>query len=101
MDVEPGRMGLLVIGSFRDAVQPTPVVFPPRLIHHVEVVVVSVQTHGTIDEFVDNVCVAGMAVSLGGNVYQNTVQRHLAPVAWPPRHVSDGVQVQRSVKPRV
>src|ERR1022692_3294938 len=78
------------------ALQAAPVVLPPRLVPGRHVVVAIPQPDGPVDEFPDDIGVPRVPVSLGDHVDQDPVQRHLAPVARPPRHVADRVQRQRA-----
>ena len=43
----------------------------------------------------DDVGVAGVPMGLGDHVHEDLVQRDLAPLPRPPRHLADGIQPQR------
>ena len=76
--------------------QAAPVAFPPRLVTLCHVVVAAAQPGGAVDELTDDVGLAGMPVGFGDHMDQDLVQRHLAPVFRPPRHVAHRVQGQRA-----
>src|SRR5207253_1428240 len=71
----------------RCALEPAPVGHAPRLVAGRHVAAALPQPDGPVDELPDDVGVAGVAVGLGDHVYDDPVQRHLAPVLGPPRHL--------------
>ena len=78
------------------AFQALPVAFPPGLVALGHVVFAVPQAGCPVDEFTDDVGLAGVPVGFGDHVDQDLVQRHLAPVLRPPRHVTHRVQGQRA-----
>jgi hypothetical protein len=87
--MQSGRAGLP-----RGALQPTSVTLPPGLIAGRHVVVVLPEPDGAVDELPDDVGVAGVPVGLGDHVREDPLQRDLAPLLRPPRHLTDGIQRQ-------
>jgi hypothetical protein len=75
--------------------RPTTVALPPGLIAGRHVVVAFPQPDRAVDELPDDVGLAGVPVGLGDHVHQDLLQRDLAPLPRPPRHLADGIQRQR------
>jgi hypothetical protein len=75
--------------------QPTAVALPRGLIARRQVVVAVPQPDRAVDELPDDVGMAGVPMGLGDHVHQDPLQRDLAPLPRPPRHIADGIQRQR------
>src|SRR6202022_186622 len=101
-DPSPGTAGLAdlerrtLAALERRALEAAPVALPPRLVARRHVVVAVTQTSGAVDELADDVGLPGMPVGLGDHVDQDLVERHLAPVIRPPRHMTDRIQRERA-----
>jgi hypothetical protein len=81
-------------GLLRHALQPVAVRLPPLAVACRHVVVVFAQPHRPVDEFPDDIGVAGVPVCLGDHVHQDLMQRHIGPLVRPPWHPTGGVQGQ-------
>src|SRR3954447_7192988 len=77
------------------SLQSLAIFLPPPRLHGRHVVVVQPEPGSTVDQLTDDVGLARVPVGLGDHVHQNAVQRDLAAILRPPRHMTDVIEPQR------
>src|SRR4051794_24527523 len=75
--------------------EPLAIVLPPHRLGGRHVVVVDAESGSAVDQLADDVGLARVPVRFGDHVHQDAVQRHLAAIIRPPRHVADVVYRER------
>jgi hypothetical protein len=82
-------------GLLRHTLQLAPIRLLPGLVSMSHVVVTWLPSGGPVNQFPNDVGVAGVPMGLRDDVHQDPLQRRLTALSWSPWDPADGIQLQR------